>query len=165
MSNSVDGFIGSFKDMARANKFEVSINRLDGTKLKFHCKSAQMPSATIGQIPFAYRGRIVKLAGDREYEDWNVTVSLDNTYKLRQELYQWQESINASRANTGIGSLTGYAVEASVKALDVNGSPIGTFNFSYLWPTNVGAIEYSQDSMNQIAECSVTFAYSLYEYS
>lgn len=165
MSNSVDGFIGSFKDMARANKFNISINRLDGTKLKFHCKSAQMPEETFGSIPFAYRGRIVPIKGDREYADWSVTVSLDSTFKLRKDLYDWQQSMNSSRGNTGDDSLNSYSVDAKAEALDINGSPIMTFNFSYMWPKSIGAIEYSQDSMNQIAECQVTFAFALFEAS
>lgn len=165
MSNSVDAFAGSFKDFARSNRFLIQITKLSGDKLKFHAESADMPGSTMGVINVAYRGRTLPIHGDREYQPWNVSVKLDDSYSIRQELFAWKEIMNTSRGNTGAGNLQAYAVDATCQPLDVNGSPIQTFSFSYLWPSEVGAIQYSQQNMNQIAECPVTFVFGMYEAS
>jgi hypothetical protein len=163
MSNSVDDFIGSFNDFARTNKFQVSVNRLDGNKLKFHCEAAQMPGRTIEKIPVNYRGRVIPIPGDTVFNDWTVTVKLDDTYQLRKELKEWHNSINSARGNTGDSSLRGVSVDAQCEALDTNGGVIETFKFSYMWPTVIGDIEYSMADTNQIAMCQVTFAYTLHD--
>lgn len=165
MSNSVDAFAGSFKDFARSNRFLIQITKLNGEKLKYHAESADMPGSTMGVIKVAYRGRTLPIKGDREYQPWNVSIKLDDSFSIRKELYAWKEIMNTSRGNTGGGDLQSYAVDATCQALDVDGNPIHTFSFSYLWPSEVGAIQYSQQNMNQIAEVPVTFEFGLYESS
>ena len=75
---------------ARPNLFEVSIPDLpDAAKnsspaatwgseeqedFTIMCKGAQLPASTIASIDVPFRGRILKVAGDRTIENWTVTV-------------------------------------------------------------------------------------------
>lgn len=160
---NINAFRGSFSDFGRANRFEVSVTRLNGQKMKFHCKAASLPGSTIEAIAVPYMGRQIKIAGDRTYEDWNVTVMLDSTYQIRDDLYNWHEQINATVGNTGPSSVSAYKADGTVKALKVDGGVAATYKFTGMFPTVVGAVEFSADSNNTIAECAVTLAFDWFE--
>ena len=57
----------------RNNRFEVYIPR-SGDKIQFLCKTATLPGQTITQTDIKYKGLQIKLAGDREFEDWEVGI-------------------------------------------------------------------------------------------
>ena len=73
---------------ARPTLFQVSVN-LPSTitslspgfqpKFAFTCSATQIPASTIGQIDVPYFGRQIKVAGDRTFANWNVTVMNDIT--------------------------------------------------------------------------------------
>ena len=60
----------------RANRFRVFIPRT-GSKIEFLCQSAQIPAATLGVVEQQFRGHVLKLAGDRTFEPWTVTIIND----------------------------------------------------------------------------------------
>ena len=83
---------------ARANLFQVDITGgIDsGRLLEFMCKGAQLPASVIAQIDVPYRGRQLKVAGDRTFENWTITVLNDNDSKLRGEFEAWMKIGRAS---------------------------------------------------------------------
>ena len=70
---------------ARPNLFEVSIPTFpdavkdgwDDETFNFLCKSAALPASNIAPIDVPFRGRILKVAGDRTFDTWTVTVIND----------------------------------------------------------------------------------------
>ena len=92
---------------ARPNLFEVSIpsfpkdvkTQVKWTKevnkdLRFLCKAAQLPASTIAEIPVPFRGRILKVAGDRTFEPWTITIINDENFKLRSAFEGWMNQMN-----------------------------------------------------------------------
>ena len=69
----------------RPNRFRVFIPRSDN-RIEFLCKGG-LPYpyifATLGEIPVNFRGHILKLAGDRTFEDWSVTIINDSEFSAR----------------------------------------------------------------------------------
>ena len=66
---------------ARPNLFKATINfpgYADGDVelSSFLCKSALLPESTIGLITVPFRGRNLKVAGDRTFAPWTVTICL-----------------------------------------------------------------------------------------
>ncbi len=160
---NVNAFKSSFQDFLRLNRFEVQINRMNGQKMKFHVKSAGLPGSTIASIPVPYMGRQIKIPGDRTYEDWNVSVMLDNTAQLRDDLYNWHETINATIANVGPSAVNSVKSDGLITTFKTDGSPGIKYKVIGIFPTNVGVVEYSKDSNDTIAECQVTFAIDWFE--
>ena len=74
---------------ARPNLFRVDLDPAGpilsglGQKFSFLCKASAIPASTVGVIPVPFRGRILKLAGDRTYADWTITVinDMDGQYE------------------------------------------------------------------------------------
>ena len=47
------------------------------------CKSAALPGSNLGVIEVPFRGRTVKIAGDRTFDTWSATFFNDKDFKLR----------------------------------------------------------------------------------
>jgi hypothetical protein len=146
---------------ARANLFEVELTGGigDGRLFSFMCKGAQLPGSVIAQIDVPYRGRQLKVAGDRTFENWTVTVFNDNENKLRGEFEEWMNSINAHESNTGILSPSAYYAQLKVTQLDRQNRPTKAYKIVDAFPVNIGAIDLSYDANDAIEEFTVEFAY------
>jgi len=133
-------------------------------KLRFMAKAASLPASNIDQIVVPYFGREIKLAGDRTFEDYTVTVINDEDFAIRNALEQWLNAINSHAGNRGIAiSPAEYQVDAEVIQFSRSGEEIKTYKMVGLFPTNVSAIDTSWDTNNTIEEFTVTFAYSWWE--
>ena len=95
---------------ARPNLFEVNINDFkyadnwDNETFQFLCKTAALPASSITPVEIPFRGRILKVAGDRTFEHWSVTVINDESFDLRESFERWQELIKG--IESGNGSVT-----------------------------------------------------------
>ena len=75
---------------ARGNQFKVTMpfpgySQVGGEieDLAFLCRATVIPAMTVGNINVPFRGRQIKIAGDRTYADWTITVLIDTNFKLR----------------------------------------------------------------------------------
>jgi len=153
---------------ARANLFKATIAfpayAAGDTELtQFMCKAAQLPASVVGQIDVPYRGRQMKIAGDRTYENWSVTIINDTGFEVRDAMERWQNGINSHVSNGGLINPADYEADLSVDQLDKNGGVVKTYTFRSAWPVNVSSIEVSNDSADTIEEFTVEFAYQYWE--
>jgi len=133
-------------------------------KLNFLCKAASLPASTIPNIDIPFRGRQLKIAGDRVFAEWTITVINDTDFAVRNAFEEWMNVINAHVSNTGPGGLNSYIQQAQVEQLGREGPSLSptsfkTYLFEGCWPSEVGAIELSYDSENQLEEFSVNLQY------
>jgi hypothetical protein len=132
-------------------------------QIQFLCKSASIPAVTLGEVTVAAPGgRTLKLAGDRSFENWELTVYNDATFGLRNAFEKWSNLINDISNNIGPDSLDGYAQNWSVTQLSRDGSEVKTYDFVGCWPMSIGSIALSFDQQTAIEEFSVTIAYQYY---
>ena len=101
---------------ARPNLFKATIdfpNYAGGNSelTSFLCKAAQMPSSVIGQIDVPFRGRQLKVAGDRTFENWTITVINEDGFEVRNSFERWQNGINEHRNGTGILNPADYQAD------------------------------------------------------
>lgn len=131
--------------------------------MKFHCKAASLPGSIIQAVKVPYMGRTIPIPGDREYEDWSVTVMLDKEMTIRKDLYNWHEECNSSVGNIGPGSVSAVKSDGSVKAIMKDGSTGITFRLIGMFPTTVAGVDLNRDSANAVSEVQATFAYDYFE--
>jgi len=148
---------------ARANLFQVTltggIEATNSELFSFMCKGAQLPGSVIAQIDVPYRGRQLKVAGDRTFENWTVTVFNDNENTLRGDFEAWMNRINAHESNIGLLSPSAYQAQLNVQQLDRQGKITKNYKIVGAFPVNIGAIDLSYDSNDAIEEFTVEFAY------
>ena len=131
----------------------------DGT---FLIKAASLPAANIGQIQIPFRGRQLKVSGDRTFEDWQVRVINDDTFRLRKAFEEWSEKIQNFNYALGANRLEQYFSTAIVRQLDRDGSQLRAYQFEGIWPITVSSIDLDFDSRDAAEDYSVTFAVQYY---
>lgn len=127
----------------------------DGT---FLIKAANLPASNVGQIAVPFRGRQLKVSGDRSFEDWNVTIVNDTSFGLRKAMEKWSEKIQNHNYALGSTALVDYYASAIVRQLDRDGSVLRSYRFEGIWPSQIGEIGLDFEAQNAIEEYSVTFA-------
>jgi hypothetical protein len=168
MSSSISSFKSALSGGgARANRFEVIVefpafagNSDDMRKTAFLCSSTQLPGSNISVIEQPYRGRVLKMAGDRTFDEWEVTFLNDTDFALRNAFERWHNGINGFNSNTGLSSPGEYMSTVSVYQLDNNDNRVKEYSMLLAWPMVVAPIEVGQDQNDQIEMFSVTFAYN-----
>jgi hypothetical protein len=165
---------------ARPNLFEVSIPSLPrgvnlggaGSRGNFSmlCKSAALPASNIAPIDVPFRGRIFKVAGDRTFDTWTITVINDENFVIRRGMEDWMQKISQYQDGSGDTNPNDYMVNAIVKQLGRNASnrgpgvnsggglrTIAQYKFYDIFPTNISQIDLSYDTSDTIEEFTVEF--------
>jgi len=165
----VDDFKSKLKGGgARANLFKATINFPayaggDVEITSFLCEAAQLPASTVGTVTVPFRGRQVKLAGDRTFDTWSPTIINDTDFGVRNAMERWMNGINAHTANTGITNPTDYQADLLVDQLDRDGAILKRYVFRGCFPTNLSAIDLSYATENEIERFTVEFQVQYWE--
>lgn len=174
MAFNVDTFRSTLRyDGARPNLFEVfltfptyvELGALAGAQSRFMVKSAQLPGSTMGVVDVPYFGRQVKVAGNRTFAEWTVTVINDEDFAIRNAFERWHRGINGNISNLrepGAVNTVGpsYASDASVyQYAKVGGAPVKGYKFVGMFPSDIAAIDLGWDSNDSIEEFTVTLTY------
>lgn len=159
-------------DGARPNLFEVQlafptfINPGNaGRKFTFMCKTASLPGSTIGHVPVFYFGRETKLAGNRTFPEWTLTILNDEDFAVRNAFEKWMNSMNHHVSNIrdlAAGNSLGYSTQAFVTQFGKTGDVLKTYKFEGLFPVDVSQIDLDWGSNDTIEEYSVTLAYQYF---
>jgi hypothetical protein len=160
-------------DFARPNLFQVELNfpsSLTGTstggsatsdlkkKSLVLVKAANLPASTVGVIEVPFRGRTLKIAGDRTFEPWTVTVMNDAKFQLRSYFELWISKIQYQNENySDYTKISDYQTSATVRQLGRQGDVLRSYEFQGVFPTNVSAIDLAWESNDSIEEYTVEF--------
>lgn len=156
---------------ARANQFKVELTfpgfvsggNDAGRKAQFLCHAASLPGSHLGIAPVMYRGREVKLPGERVFQNWTINVLNDTDFGIRNAFEKWSNTINNVKNNTGITNPLIVTSNMSVHQLDRNGVTLKSYTFADCWPVNVGEINLSFSENDRIEEFTVELAYAFWE--
>ncbi len=155
---------------ARANQFKVTMPfpgyaQVGGEieDLAFLCTTAQIPAMNVGLVNVPFRGRQIKIAGDRTFADWSITVLNDTNFKLRNAFERWQNGINNMSDNEGLSNPVDYQVDAFVDQLDRNGNTLKSYTLRGAFPVEVAAIDLNFATVDEVETFGVTFQYQYFE--
>ena len=171
----------------RSNLFEVELYFPDeaipqdstkdilSDKARFLVKAAALPASNISNIAVPFRGRNLKIAGDRTFDPWTITVINDTDFVIRNAFERWMNIINKHEDNAGITDPTGYQQDLFVRQLgrsEVAGTnPVSSatvpvlkqYKFLGAFPTLVSAIDLSYENTDAIEEFTVELQYQWYD--
>jgi hypothetical protein len=166
---------------ARPNLFECVVNFPDfisadaarDESLRFMIKAAQLPGSNVNVIDVPFRGRNLKVAGDRTFDPWTITVINDVDFKIRNSFEQWMNTINRHDDNAGVitpaayqremevyqlsrGNInTGGATGGKLPATTENMPVLKSYKFYGCFPTAISPIELSYENADTIEEFTV----------
>jgi hypothetical protein len=155
-------------DGQRPNLFEVKIPHgsasfFNGTDINLFAKGTSIPGTTIGTVVVPYFGREVKLAGNRTFPEWTITVINDENFAIRSQFEKWMNGINDHVTNTRQtgDSSSAYALVGNVQQFSKSGSSKVTASYSFhgMFPTDLSEITLDWGDNDTIEEYTVTFSY------
>jgi hypothetical protein len=169
MAFSVNDFRSQMTgDGARPNLFEVSMPfpgfSAAGNaqqKLTFMCKAAALPGSNLGAVTVPYFGRELKFAGNRTFDDWQLTIINDEDFVVRNAFERWMNGMNSHNLNIRTPAALapiGYTSDAEVIQYGKTGNVLKKYKFIGCFPTSVGQIDLGWDSNDNIEEFQVNLA-------
>jgi hypothetical protein len=167
---NISNFRAALDAGAKPNLFSISMDLptgVSGDRASFKnsmilCKSAAIPALTVGIIEVPYRGRRIKLPGDRTYGDWTITIVNDNKQLMRKAFDRWLKYINNPDATADIRTTQNidYKVPIDINHLKINGRVSRRYQLVDAFPVDVSSIDLSYDTTDAIQEFTVTFMYN-----
>jgi hypothetical protein len=174
MAFNINEFINTAlpRDGLRPNLFEIQMIGPSGVNprnFQFKAKATSIPSSVVGITPVMYYGRQVKLAGNRQFENWPVTVIMDeDDYAIsgvRGAFTNWSQMVNYHIGNfrntmyvpPNTGGYFGTGIIYH-KYKDNTGDT-NVYMMQGCWPVEVGPITLDWADNDRVAEFQVTFAY------
>ena len=192
--------LSNFKSMlkgggARPNIFEVAIPEFpnyvtkDGETLKdltFLCKAAALPASNVANIDVPFRGRILKVAGDRTFDPWTLTIINDEDFRIRHAFEMWMNGVSKLSNNTGATNPNSYMTDAYVYQLgrgtsgqiettnpipdagqgritQTKANVLRAYRMYDVFPTSVSEIALSYDTGDTIEEFTVELQVQYFE--
>ncbi len=174
---NITSFRESLNSGARPNLFRVSLTAPSGVndpegilsttnKFSFLCRSAAIPAYSVGVIEVPFRGRRIKVPGDRTFAEWTVTVINDDKQGLRKVFDNWMKFINNPDGEEAIrvaGEQTtdevDYRTTVDINHFRSDGTVSRNYKLYDAFPTDVSAIDLSYDTTDAVQEFTITFQY------
>ena len=156
----------------RPNRYEVTMKipsggNDGGYEMTAEVSALALPDATVGVIGVPFRGRVLKLPGDRRYSSWGFTV-YDTTEKgnLWKALHDWSEVLNSHEENKSpfeYGESDSTATW-TIKHYDLNGDDvIKQIQLINCWPSSVSSFDLAYGSMDSLSQFSCQVEYEYYK--
>ena len=138
----------------RSNLFEVELAfpaaiNVDSSvldKSRFLVKAAALPASNLTPLEVAFRGRTLKLAGDRGFESWTISIINDTDFAIRSAFEKWSNYMNRLSDNTGTTDPALYQTDAFVYQLNRDGTILRAYHFYDIFPTAISSINLAYDN-------------------
>ena len=163
------------KGGARANLFDVTIagvaasTNLGGAtaEFTFACKAAAIPAQTIGVVEVPYFGRVVKVPGNKTFDNWSVTIINDEGFTIRSGMEKWVAAMGTHVGNVNTTTNANLYGQGTVKQYPKTGgtTALAQYDFVNIFPINVGEITLGWDANDAIEEYTVEFAYDYWTHA
>ena len=154
---------------ARGNQFRIDITAplsirpfipqslVTEESLSFKAKSGSIPPKDINVINLPFRGRQMKIAGDRELQPFTTSVYLTDGLPERKFFETWQDAIlgfdDASRLPDAD---VDYTSDITIHQLNQNGVIQVSYVFEDAWPQAVGEVAFDAEA-GEVLMCDITF--------
>ena len=154
-------------DLTEPNVSGVAASK--GSAVTYMCKSAALPATNVGTVELPFRGRVIKVPGDRTYETWTGTFYMDDAFALRSAYEKWIELTNGVDKNTASADIVNTWVDIKITQLDKFGgagvadatklTELRTYKLVQAFPVSVSQVSLAYDNNDSYEEFDVEFAY------
>jgi len=133
----------------------------DGKGFRFVCEQSGLPAQSLFTIDYKINNLpLLKLPYTIDYgNELNLTFRMSKEYLERKFFLQWQEFI--FDINSGVAYYDEYTNTSSIILSQIDSQNRRVFNTQFIgvYPTNIGAIEYSWDADSNYVKQQVTFSF------
>jgi len=152
---------------ARPNQFAVQLSfptyvagaAAAVARAPFLVSVAELPGSTINPAIVQYRGREVKMAGDRIFAPFTITVINDSNLSIRNAIEQWMVGIEDLQTKVGRLNPVQYQRNLDVFQLDRNGNILKSYVLRDAFPIDLSPVSLDFAANDQLSTFNVTFQY------
>ena len=156
------------------HEFPTKAKPSDDKLESYLCKSAALPASTVGTVELPFRGRVLKVPGDRTFESWTATFYMDDAFELRGAYEKWIDLTNrvdVNRSDAPLATGDGATLQdISILQLDKFGENVGKSGLATIreykliaaFPVSVSQISLAYDNNDSYEEFDVEFAYQFF---
>ena len=133
------------------------------------CKSAALPASTVGTVELPFRGRVLKVPGDRTFESWTATFYMDDAFELRGAYEKWIDLTNRVDVNMADVPIDKVLKPITILQLDKFGASnkdglrvIREYKLVQAFPVSVSQVSVAYDNNDSYEEFDVEFAYQYF---
>jgi len=141
------------------------IQGTDEEKVAIMCKSAALPATNVGTVEMPFRGRVIKVPGDRTFETWTATFYMDDVFALRAAYERWIDLTNGVDTNVADTDIESVFQPVTIQQLDKFGAgdkgirSLRTYELIGAFPVSVSQVSIAYDNNDSFEEFDVEFAY------
>jgi hypothetical protein len=139
----------------------IGIDSVSVDKFRFVCRATELPASAVSSIEIPYFGRKIKVAGERAFTDWSVTVMNDEDFAVRSMFETWSNALNRMVSNVRDPNINAenYKADLEIVQYGKDGTVIRSYQLVGAFPTEIGNIGLDWDSANAVESFSVNFSY------
>jgi hypothetical protein len=139
----------------------IGIDSVSVDKFRFVCRATELPASAVSAIEIPYFGRKIKVAGERAFADWSVTVMNDEDFAVRSMFETWSNALNRLVSNVRDPNINAenYKADFEIVQYGKDGGVIRSYQLVGAFPTEIGNIGLDWDSANAVESFSVNFSY------
>ena len=150
--------LGSRQAFQKASHFQVTGCGL-GADQAMMIKAATFPASTIGFIEVPFRGRKIKIPGDRTFAEWQISVYQDGDNQTRETFIEWS---NEFEQHEKMGAkdpekICTWTIDVLDSKLEVVTD--GTIELVGCFPIEIGPLDFSYESVDTILQFDVSIGY------
>ena len=154
------------REQESAGASQAGSSASSGSLATFLVKAANIPASTVGVIEVPYRGRTLKIAGDRTFGLGQLLSLTTKDFALRSKFEEWSTKIQNPQQNLQTPRTIGeYQSSALVRQYDRQGGVVRSYQFVGIWPSNISAIDLAWDSNDTPEEYTVEFQVQYWTYA
>ncbi len=161
---------------ARPNKYEIQItpkensffNKTSIEKTIYMANATSVPAAVIGTIPLPYFGRMINVAGDRMFEDWNCVIYTDEDMVTRNAFEKWNSMMAYTDYDTnqehGLVSkkVNSYVSDVIVTQFAKTGEAIKYYKLVNAFPYMVSPVQLAWQANDQVYSFDVQWKFDYF---
>ncbi len=142
-------------------KFPTYVSRGPASVIKsrFLVNIAELPGQVVNPAIVQYRGREVKLAGDRIYAPWTATILNDSDLTIRRALEEWMNGMDNLIIKEGYIVPEQYMADLYIRQLDRNGSVLKSYQIIDAFPVDLSPVVLDFGANDQISTFTCTWQY------
>lgn len=152
------------------HEFPEGATPSDASLESYLCKSAALPASTVGTVELPFRGRVLKVPGDRTFESWTATFYMDDAFELRGAYEKWIDLTNRVDVNMADVPITACLKPITIIQMDKFGDavggkglvPIRQYELVQAFPVSVSQVSVAYDNNDSYEEFDVEFAYQYF---
>ena len=138
------------------------LNTIKSTNFTFLCKIATIPPSTLGVVEVPYFGRMVKVPGNRTFDNLSITVINDTEMAIRKDFEVWMGDFNSHTSNdsvyrSGNSGMGTFVITHNDRRMTSAGDL--SWEFTNVFPVALGEIGLDWGSNDTIEEFTVDLAY------